>query len=243
MKRILAVFFCMSFLTCSWAQSLAPRITTKSDSFDFGQIREGQIVKHSFEIENSGTAELKISEVRTSCGCTAVKPEKMILNPGEKTNIKVEFNSENRLGPQEKYVYIFSNDPVNAQYKLSLTGVIAEKIKVISQQVNNPKIRLNKTQHDFKNVEEGKVVDVKIGFKNEGNGVLEISDVKTSCGCAAALLSSKSLKPGESGHIRIELDTANREGKLTRTVTLVTNDTLQPNQVITLFVNIIKRKQ
>ena len=83
---------------------------------------------------------------------------------------------------------------------------------------------------------------MKISFKNDGKGVLVISDVKTSCGCAAALLSSKTLQPGESGNIRIELDTANREGKLTRTVTLYSNDSQQPNQTITLFVNIEKRK-
>ena len=82
----------------------------------------------------------------------------------------------------------------------------------------------------------------KVEFKNIGNAVLNITDVKTSCGCTAALLSSKTLQAGESGTLRIDLDTSNREGKLTRTVTLLSNDPQEPNQTITLFVNIQKRK-
>lgn len=239
--RKTAILFLLAFSTSLFAQLSAPRISAKSMNHDFGTITEGQVVKYKYEIENKGTAELKISMVRATCGCTAAKPDKMNLRPGEKTFIQVEFNSENRLGPQEKFIYVSSNDPVNPEFKLSFTGVIVDK-NAAHKRANKPKLKLNQSSYDFGNVEEGKVVDVKIGFRNEGKSVLVISDVKTSCGCAAALLSSKSLKPGETGNIRIELDTADREGKLTRTVTLYSNDSEQPNQTIILFVNIQKRK-
>ena len=239
--RKMSILCLLCFVTGIVAQINAPKISVKKDHHDFGTIVEGEVVTHKFEITNTGTAELIISQVRASCGCTAAKPDKMNLKPGEKTFVKVDFNSENRLGPQEKFVYVSSNDPINPEYKLSFTGVIVAK-NAAAKNGKNPKLSLNKTSYDFGNVEEGKVVDAKISFKNEGKGVLLINDVKTSCGCTAALLSSKSLQPGESGNIRIELDTANREGKLTRTVTLYSNDPQQPNQTITLFVNIEKRK-
>lgn len=239
--RKLILLFLISFAQIVSAQPAVPKISAKSSTHDFGTIVEGQIVKHKYEITNKGAAELKISNVRASCGCTAAKPDKMNLKPGEKTFVLVEFDSENRLGPQEKYVYVSSNDPVDPEFKLSFTGVIVDK-NAASKNGRNPKLTLLKSSYDFGNVEEGKIVDVKIGFKNEGESVLVISDVKTSCGCTAVLLSSKSLKPGESGSMRIELDTANREGKLTRTVTFYSNDPQKPNQTITLFVNIEKRK-
>jgi hypothetical protein len=240
MKK-LALLFLISITTLQFAQISAPKISAKKGHHDFGTIVEGQEVTHKYEIQNTGTAELIISQVRASCGCTAVKPDKMRLKPGENTFVTVIFNSENRLGPQEKFVYITSNDPVNPEYKLSFVGVVVDK-NAPSKDGKNPKLTLSKTSYDFGTVEEGKVVDVKVSFKNEGKGVLVINDVKTSCGCTAALLSSKTLQPGESGIIRIELDTANREGKLTRTVTLYSNDPQQPNQTITLFVNVQKRK-
>ena len=241
MKR-LVVFFVFVIVSVSFSQTAAPKLFVKADNHDFGTIAEGEVVTHNFEIQNAGKAELKIIQVRASCGCTAAAPKKMNLEPGEKTTVKVEFNSENRLGPQEKYVYISSNDPVNPQYKLTFTGVIVDKSTMISKDGKTPKLKLKLMQYDFGSVEEGKIVETKIGFKNEGKAPLIISDVKTSCGCTAVLLSSKLLQPGESGNIRIELDTANREGKLTRTVTFYSNDPQQPNQTITLFVNIEKRK-
>jgi len=241
MKR-LVVFFVFVIVSVSFSQTDVPKLFAKADNHDFGTIAEGEIVTHNFEIQNTGKAELKIIQVHASCGCTAAAPEKKSLSPGEKTFVKVEFNSANRLGPQEKFVYISSNDPANPQYKLTFTGVVVDKNTMVSKDGKTPKLKLNLSQHDFGTVEEGKVVETKISFKNEGKAPLIISDVKTSCGCTAALLSSKLLQPGESGNIRIELDTANREGKLTRTVTLYSNDPQQPNQTITLFVNIEKRK-
>ena len=211
MKKV-SLLIILFFTTTLFAQKAAPSISVKSDHHDFGTITEGEVVSHNYEIQNIGSSELVISQVRASCGCTAAKPDKMNLKPNEKTLVKVEFNSENRLGPQEKFVYISSNDPINPEYKLSFTGVVVDK-NTASKNGMNPKLVLNKTTYDFGNVEEGKVVDVKIGFKNQGNSVLLISDVKTSCGCTAALLSSKTLKSGESGNVKIELDTANQIGR------------------------------
>ena len=241
MKKLVA-FFVLAIVSVSFSQTNAPKLLVKTDHHNFGTIAEGEVVKHNFEIQNIGNDELKISQVRASCGCTAAAPEKMNLKPGEKTQVKVEFNSANRLGPQEKYVYISSNDPASPEYKLTFTGVVVDKSTMVSKDGKTSKLKLNLSQYDFGSVEEGKVVETKISFKNEGKAPLIISDVKTSCGCTAALLSSKLLQPGESGNVKIELDTANREGKLTRTVTIYSNDPQQPNQTITLFVNIEKRK-
>jgi hypothetical protein len=223
-----------------YSQAKLPKIFATKPDHNFGEIFEGQIVSHSFEIVNSGTADLKIDKVQASCGCTAAQPAKKILKPGEKTTIRVEFDSANRMGVQQKYVYVFSNDQSAPQLRLSFTAIIVDKIS--NPDGKGPKLNLNTNQFDFGNVEEGKIYDTKITFSNKGNDLLEIRDVKSSCGCTAAMLSSKKLQPGESGTIRIELDTANRLGKLTRTVTLITNDPSEPNRTITLFANIEKRK-
>jgi len=241
MKQIFLTFMITGTFLAQ-AQNNSPVITAKSNLYDFGTIVEGELVKYNFEIQNSGFTELKIDRVNASCGCTAAKPEKSVLQPNEKTLTNVEFNSQGKIGPQEKYIYVFSNDPKSPEYKFTLKGVILDKNTPLSKDGKTSKLKLSNNEHDFGNVTEGKLVEWKIGFKNEGKGVLDIHDVKTSCGCTAALLSSKTLQPGESGTLRIELDTSNREGKLTRTVTLYSNDPVEPNQTITLFVNIEKRQ-
>jgi hypothetical protein len=241
MKKCVILFLLVSLVNL-FAQFSSPKINAKKTFHDFGTVVEGQIVNTTFEISNAGNADLTINNVQASCGCTAAKPDKSVLKPGEKTSIKVEFNSANRLGPQEKYVYVMTNDLKTPDLKLNFTCVVVQKNESRPAEVKVPKLSLSKNQHDFGKVEEGKLVEVKIGLKNNGKGVLEIQEVKSSCGCTAALVSSKKLSPGESGNIRIELDTANREGILTRTVTIYSNDPTAPNQVITLTANIQKRK-
>ncbi|MFZ5948960.1 MAG: DUF1573 domain-containing protein [Stygiobacter sp.] len=240
MKKLIILLFILGNIL--FAQFNQPKIEAKKYNHDFGTVVEGQIVITNFEIVNNGSAELKIDKVNASCGCTAAFPTKNILKPGEKTNIKVEFNSSGRLGPQEKYVYVSSNDPLNKELKLSFKCVVVDKSVAKEAKAKLPKLKLSKTEHNFGDVEEGKLVETKIGFKNVGNADLIISEVKTSCGCTAALLSSKKLQPGESGNLRIELDTNGREGKLTRTIVIYSNDPEGPNQVITLIANILKRK-
>ncbi len=242
MKKYMTLFLFL-FVSFAFGQT-GPKITAKVDHFDFGTVVEGEMVTHSFEIENSGDANLSIVRVNASCGCTAAKPEKSLLKPGEKTFIHVEFNSEARLGQQQKFIYVFTNDAKTPEFKLSLTGVVVDKnTAFIAKDGKNPKLALDMSRYDFGTVGEGKVVEAKIDFKNEGKAVLKVNDVKTSCGCTAALLSSKTLEPGQKGTLRIELDTSGREGKLVRTVTLYTNDPVDPNQTVTLFVNIEKSKQ
>lgn len=224
----------------SFAQKQSPKITAEKPEHNFGEILEGQVVSHNFEITNTGNAELKIDKVQASCGCTAAQPTKKLLKPGEKTNIHVEFDSSNRMGIQQKYVYVFSSDPATPQLRLSFSALIVDKISNPKGKV--PKLILEKNQIDFGNVEEGKIASAKISFRNNGNGILEIKDVKSTCDCTAALLSSKKLEPGQNGTLRIELDTADRSGRLTRTVSLLTNDPTQPNQTITITANIEKKK-
>jgi hypothetical protein len=242
-KNVFAAIFL--FTQIVFAQDLftqvVPIIYSPKPHHDFGEILEGQVVSHSFEIKNTGNADLKIEKVRASCGCTAVEPEKNILKPGESTKVKAEFDSRGRFGPQNKSVYVFTNDKKNPQFKLSFSAVIVDKLSNVDD-AKAPKLVIEKNNFNFGKVEEGKIVDAKIGFVNSGKGVLEIIDVKTTCGCTAALLSSRKLNPGERGTLRIELDTSNREGNLTRTITLFSNDPAQNNQSITISANIEKRK-
>ena len=244
MKKF-TILFIIAFVQLVFAQdnfrNPYPKIISPFPKFEFGTILEGQIATHSFEIENQGTADLQISKVRASCGCTVAEPAQEVLKPGEKTNINVQFDTHGRLGPQYKRVYVSTNDPKTPDYELSFTAVVVDKLEP-PKGAKVAKLVLNKKQIDFGDVEEGKVAETTIGFTNEGSGTLEIIDVKTSCGCTAALLSSKKLGPGQKGTVKIEIDTANREGVMTRTVTLYSNDPLVPNQTITLTVNIEKRK-
>jgi uncharacterized OB-fold protein len=233
-----SLFIILMLTSLSFAQLLQPKLALQQTSYDFGDIKQGDVVSHDFILSNSGGDMLTISNVTASCGCTAAAPEKKELAPGESTNLKVSFNSARRQGKQHKTVTVFSNDPQNPEMKLTITGVVV----LPGQNSNNPAvIYFPETQHDFGKVNEGDKVDYTFRFVNKGESVLKIKDIKTSCGCTAALVSNDSLSPGQEGTIKVELNTENRVGKMSRTVTVQSNDPKDPAKILTIYADVVKQ--
>jgi len=236
-KSVLVFLIVMTSI--SFAQIMGPKAAIKQTEYDFKNITEGKIVDHDFTITNTGGDLLKIIAVRATCGCTAANPDKSELKPGESTTIKVSFNSSGRLGPQTKFIYISTNDPANNEIRLKITGnVVSPEASTLSS--NHPKIYFPETQHDFGNVKEGEVVSHTFKFINNGKATLNINDIKTSCDCTAALVSNKQIAPGKNGTIKVDLDTKNRQGRMSRTITVETNDPKEPNKVITIYADVNK---
>ena len=229
-KKISLLFLLLA--SFSFAQMFQPELVVQNKEHDFGTITSGDVVIHTFVLTNNGGDVLKIENVKASCGCTAAKPEKSVLEPGESTNLVVTFNSRGRKGPQKKTIRVTSNDPINKEMILTITANVAVKGDNIS---GFPSIQFTETQHDFGTVKEGNVVDYTFKFTNKGDEILKISDIKTSCGCTAALVSSDNLKPGEEGTLKVELNTKHRSGKMSRTVTIKSNDPKEPSKVLTIY--------
>jgi len=76
---------------------------------DFGTIIEGEMVVCYFDYENRGEGELLIASVAATCGCTTPDWSKEPLNPGEKGQLKVVFDTRGRSGSQLKGVTVVSN--------------------------------------------------------------------------------------------------------------------------------------
>ena len=239
MKKKIAFLF-LIFASLAYSQLVGPKIVVQSPNHNFGDIVQGEKVQHNFVVANTGGDKLVITNVRASCGCTAALPDKKELAPGESTNIKVEFNSTGRVGKQDKTVYVTSNDKENPEIQLKFTGNVVKKETANVKTSSGPSLDVPKTQYNFGQVIEGKVVDHIFTFKNNGDAPLTISEVKTSCGCTAALLSKKELAPGEEGELKVELNTANRSGRMSRNITIISNDPKEPQKHLTIYAEILK---
>lgn len=234
-------YFLTIFIVCAISimpQMLGAKVGVQQLAHDFGDINEGDIVKHNYVISNNGGDLLKILDVRASCGCTAAKPDKSELKPGESTNLLVSFNSKGRKGPQSKNVTVVTNDPDMPNVLLTFKCNIIIK-KTLENKVGAI-IYLPETQHDFGKIPEGKKVEYTFKFENKGTQSLVIKDVKTSCGCTAAIVSNSTVKPGEVGSIKVDFDTKNRSGRNSKSITIVSNDTKEPNKVLTIYADVQK---
>ena len=86
-----------------------PVITFVKDIHDFGKVIQGEKVAYGFIFKNTGTSDLVINQVKTSCGCTAPKFSKDPIKPGEQRVITVTFDSKGRKGIQNKSITVLSN--------------------------------------------------------------------------------------------------------------------------------------
>ena len=100
-----------------------PQITINSPVFDFGEVKEGEKLEHTFLIKNTGEANLIISSAKTSCGCTVPKfPQEPIL-PNQLSEVIVVFNTKGKFGKQNKTVTLLTNTVPRAKV-LTIKGYI-----------------------------------------------------------------------------------------------------------------------
>ncbi len=108
----------------------APTLTFEKVHHDFGKIGPDRKVSYHFKATNSGNAQLNISHLDPSCGCTATVPGKWTLNPGETTDVEVTFNPANLKGLIRKSVRVTSNDAKNPVQTLTFEAEIIQEINL-----------------------------------------------------------------------------------------------------------------
>jgi hypothetical protein len=87
-------------------------ISFTENNFEFGHIKQGDVVKHEFMFENKGTKALEILSCTASCGCTTPDYPFIPIAPSEKSKITVTFDSKHKAGHQKPAVTIVTNgDP------------------------------------------------------------------------------------------------------------------------------------
>lgn len=101
-----------------------PRMEYDNLLVDFGSIEPCEVLKTRFAFKNTGSAPLRIGQIKKSCGCTTATVSKSILNPGEDGEISLFLAAQGRAGYQNLSVYVESNDPISTTTELQYTGVI-----------------------------------------------------------------------------------------------------------------------
>jgi hypothetical protein len=97
----------------------APVITFEESEFDFGDLKQGDEVKHVFKFKNTGKSNLVIETATAPCGCTVPSWPKEPIAPGDGGEIEVKFNSTGKEGVQNKVVTVTANtNPTTTTVKI-----------------------------------------------------------------------------------------------------------------------------
>ncbi len=125
MKNLFVILFIVAIAICSACNNAANQQTENTDTttvangmaeiqfeqlfYNFGSIYQGEQVSYTFKFKNTGSANLIIERVETTCGCTASEYNREPVKPGTSGEIKVKFDSSGKSGKQFKTVIITSN--------------------------------------------------------------------------------------------------------------------------------------
>jgi len=97
----------------------------QEEKYNFGEIKEGDIVTHKFTFKNTGKNDLYITHVKPSCGCTATDWSREVIKPNETGYTEIKFDSHNKAGSVTKVVTIFGNfEGITKQ--ITFTGQVKE---------------------------------------------------------------------------------------------------------------------
>ena len=102
----------------------APVVAVDEAEVNFGTMKQNEKFEHDFVLTNKGKSTLYIRKIKSSCGCTAVQPEKKQIEPGERVKIRTVFNSAGRRGNQHKNVTVITNDPKRSSLILRIKGEV-----------------------------------------------------------------------------------------------------------------------
>jgi hypothetical protein len=90
-----------------------PRLDMPSMEYDFGSIPKSPDVAYIFSVQNTGTADLVIQNLVTSCGCTTAELTSSVIPPGQRADLTVTFDPDfhKTEGEVVRLVWFATNDP------------------------------------------------------------------------------------------------------------------------------------
>ena len=111
-----------------------PQAEFEETVFEFDRIERGTSMSHDFVVKNTGKARLLILFESNTCKCTGVKlggklvqaGQGMAVEPGEQTEINLEWAAKTPAGPFRHGARFSTNDPRNSSVELSVNGQVVE---------------------------------------------------------------------------------------------------------------------
>jgi hypothetical protein len=96
-------------------------------TYNFGKVKQGVIIRHTFKFKNVGKVPLLISDTYANCGCTVAEFPKTPIQPGEESEITGIFDTKDRVGGQDKFLNVMANTIPNKTTVLMTGEMIVPK--------------------------------------------------------------------------------------------------------------------
>lgn len=110
-----------------------------------------------------------------------------------------------------------------------LLGLLLTSLAAAAPQISSPS-----PVHDFGRLDNRQTVEHTFVLTNRGDEELRITQVKPACGCTVATMAKKTLAPGESVDLQVQLSLKGVKGTQHKEIAVVSNDPHVPRLVLLL---------
>ena len=147
-----------------WAEKMFSEL-----KHDFGSVARGADVRHKIQVKNLYEETIRISNVSTTCGCTAANPSQETLKTGEVADIEVVMNTVKFLREKNS----------NVDVQLTFDGRTYKSVRIPIHAYIRPDVVLEPGRADLGSVEVGQGVEKRIQIAYAGRSDWKITDVKS----------------------------------------------------------------
>lgn len=120
---------------------------------------------------------------------------------------------------------------------LVAASLLAQGTAATSESAAKPKAVAVEPIKDVGFVPKGEMASHEFQIRNEGDSPLEVREVRAACGCTVADYDHV-IAPGQTGKVRVTVDTATFNGPIAKGVTVFTNDPATPQMELTIRANV-----
>lgn len=113
-----------------------PKALCPQATYSFGLMDPLTVGKHVFSIENQGNVPLVLEGGESSCKCTLSDLEQAIVEPGDSYQVKLTWNSGHSRREFNQSAMVRTNDPLNPEIQLSVTGQVRAVLSAQPPQLN-----------------------------------------------------------------------------------------------------------
>jgi hypothetical protein len=187
--------------------------------YDFGNIARGSDARHVIEVENPYQETVRITNVGTTCGCTAAEPDVRQLATHEVARIEVQMNT----------IKFMRRKDSNVDVTLTYAGGSPRTVRIPITAYIRPDVVLDPGTAQFGSVETGQGGERVVSVAYAGDLDWRITDVNSPCEYLTTNLVETSRGDGLVKYsLTVTLLPEAPQGSLHERILLSTNDPRSP---------------
>lgn len=117
------------------------------ERYDFGVMQRGETGKHTFIVKNTGRAPLTLTLGKPTCQCTSATLALASLDPGQETELKLEWEPKSYAESFSQGVDLKTNDPGRPVIPISIIGRVVQAARPIPDELNVGRLTASAPAH------------------------------------------------------------------------------------------------